>query len=327
MYILIGVLFAICILFFIINFYRRKCIIRKIRCMDFCNKLYLLNDLAAPFGFAYVPEQDIMTSRLDAWQKDFGYCTLYDKSASRFNMVFDCEPIYFDYDGRTWMIEFWKGQYGINLGGEIGIYQSDSVLSPEQYDRTLFHGVSDDELLPISMELNYKGQPLFFIRRNHWWLTGFRMGSYCEPENLVMDVSITFLNEEMLESFVESLKHSGYGKCELLICDLTLSFSFSIPHTRQPRLVHCWRVRFSQWQNRLFCKLYQLITRPFTCTMDRILYLYFFLPAAFRHLLCFKRSRRQKFHKKRKKNCCTNCGHKCCKKCSSNSNRKCRKYK
>ena len=297
MYLLIGILFAICVIFFIINFYRRKCIIRKIQCMDCCKKVHLLNDLAEPFGFSYLPKQDIITSRTDAWQKKFGYRRLFDKSASRFNMVFDCEPVYFDYDDRTWMIELWKGQYGINIGGEIGIYTADSIVAPEQYDRTLFNGVSDNEMLDISMKLCFKGHPIFCIHENHWWLTGFKMGSYCNPEDLVMDASITFPNEDMLECFVNSLKHLGYHECEICICNLTVSFTFSIPHTCQPRLAHRCRCRFSQWQNRIFCKLYKLITKPFCCTLDRILYLYFFLPAAFRHLLLFKRCRRQKYHK------------------------------
>lgn len=301
MYILIGILFAICILFFVINFFRRKCIIRKICSMDFCEKLCLLNKLAEPFGFCYLPFQDIMTSRINPWQKNFGYCSLYDKTASRFNMVFDCEPVYFDYEDRTWMIEFWKGQYGINPGGEIGVYRADNIVSPEQYDRTLFHGVPDNELFPISMGLSYKGKPLFSVCHPHWWLTGFRMGSYCEPEDLVMDISITFPCEGMLQCFVESLRRLGYHECELCICHLTVSFTFSIPHTRQPRFRHGCRVRFSQWENRIFCKIFKFITRPFTCTMDRILYLYFFLPAAFRHLLCFKRNPKQKFHNKHKK--------------------------
>ncbi len=325
MYILIGIIFAICILFFMINFYRRKCIIRKICSMNFCEKLYLLNDLAAPFGFYYVPEQDIITSRTDAWQKEFGYCRLFDTSASGFNMIFDCEPVYFEYDDHTWMIEFWKGQYGINIGGEIGIYEADSLLLPEQYDRTLFHSISDHELFPISMELNFKGQPLFSISRKHWWLTGFYVGNYCEPEDLSMDISITFPNEEMLLCFVESLERLGYEPCELCVCGRTVSFLFSTAHTWQPRLISFWRARFSQWQNRIFSKLYRLITIPFTCTMDRILYLYFFLPVAFRHLLCFKRNRKQKFHKENKKLSCKNCNHNSRKKCNFNHDRKCGK--
>ena len=42
--------------------------------------------------------------------------------APRFQMVFDALPVYFDYQKKTWLIEFWKGQYGINTGAEIGIY-------------------------------------------------------------------------------------------------------------------------------------------------------------------------------------------------------------
>lgn len=301
MYLFIGILLGICILCFLLQFFRRKHIIKKIRCMDDCEKLRLLNDITSPFGFIYVPGKDIMTSTLDAWQKDFGYCRLYDRSASHFSMILDCEPVYFDYNGKTWMIEFWKGQYGINLGGEIGIYQADTLLSPEQYDRTLFHGVSGHELLPVTMNLNYKGKPLFSIYREHWWLTGFCVGYYCEPEDLVMDIAITFPNDTMLQCFVESLKHLGYSNCEFCIRKLTISLSFSIPHSFQPRLVHPCTLRLWQWNNRIFCRLFRFVTRPFLCTPDRILYLYFYLPFVFRRLLCLKRNRKQRFHRKKGK--------------------------
>lgn len=302
MYLLIGCLFVLCLFFFIINYWRKKRIIKKVCCMDACKKIQLLDNLAEPFGFSYLPAQDIMTSRIDAWQREFGYHALFDKSAPRFNMIFDCEPIYFNYQHRTWMIELWKGQYGINAGGEIGIYQADTLLSPDQFDSTLFHSVPDEKMLPVSMKLFQKGGSLLSAKHCHWWLTGFRMGHYCEPENLVMQVSITCLDHEMLSCFIESLLNSGYKECEINVCDLTVSFTFSIPHTKQPRNDCHLLERFSCWQNRLFCRLYRWITRPFTCTLDRILYLYFFFPFAFRHMLRFKRCRKQKFHKRRK--CC-----------------------
>lgn len=294
MYLLLGLLLVICLLFLLLTFYRRKRIVCKVHCMDLCEKLELLNDLAEPFGFCYSPKQDLMTSRVDAFQREFGYCSLYDKSALHFNMVLDCEPIYFEYGNRTWMIELWKGQYGINIGAEIGVYYTDTVLQPEQYEKTLFHAVKDEEMLPFSMSLNYKGQLLFSISRAHWWLTGFRMGSYCNPEDLVLDVSITFPSEEMKMAFVESLCRTGYGQCEINICRDTVSFSFSTPHTRQPRFCHCRSAAFSQWKNRILLGIYQLATRPFLCTMDQILYLYFYLPAAFRRMLRFRKNRKQK---------------------------------
>lgn len=294
MYLFIGILFILCILFFIITFCHRACVLKKICCMNRCDKLNLLNQLVEPFGFCYLPAQDIITSRLDAWQKDFGYRSLYDKTAPHFHMIFDCEPVYFDYKGHTWLIEFWKGQYGINIGGEIGIYKADSLLTPDQYEQADFHGVSDPDFLPLSMKLKFKGTPLFSIRQLHWWLTGFRMGNYCEPENLIMDISMMFPNEEMLLSFTKSLKNLGYKADELCINCLMVSFPFSIPHTRQPRHTFRFHSRISQWMNQLLCKLYQYITRPFTCTMDRILYLYFFLPIAFRRMLCLRKNHKQK---------------------------------
>lgn len=298
MYILFGFFIAVCILFFIINFWRRKRIICKIRCMDFCEKLCLLNNLAEPFGFSYLPVQDVITTETDAWQKNFGYRYLYDQSASRFNMVFDCEPFYFDYNGRTWLIEFWKGQYGINVGGEVGIYYSDTIVPPEEYRQTLFHGVSDDDMLFISMTMTYNGSPLFFVCRDHWWLTGFCTGIFCNPEDLEMDVSITFPCRNMLERFVESLLNAGYEQNEICICGLTVSLSFSVPHAQQPRFSHRLWTHISQFQNRIFCKLYNAVSRPFTRTMDRILYLYFFLPFSVRRLFLFRKNRRQKFNRK-----------------------------
>lgn len=301
MYILIGILFIICILFFVINYHRKKRIIRKICCMDCSGKLDLLNDLTEPFGFYYVPHQDIMSSQPDSWQREFGYSYLYDKTAPHFNMIFDCEPVYFDFDNRTWMIELWKGQYGINIGCEVGIYQADTIISPEQYAHTLFHSVPNDQMLPISIELNFKGRRLFYLHRTHWWLTGFYMGNYCEPEDLSLDISITFPCEEMLNKFVDSMFRIGYREYDLYICNLTVYYSFSITHTKQPRLVHPLLLNFTQWKNRVLCKLYNFITSPFTCTVDKLLYLYFFLPVMFRHLLCMKKNRKAKSKRKHKK--------------------------
>lgn len=294
MYIIIGVLLVIFFLLLIVLHFRRGRIIRRVRRMAFCDKLELLNALAEPFGFCYCPDQDIMTSRIDAWQKGFGYCSLYDKSALKFGMVFDCEPVYFEYGNRTWMIELWKGQYGISLGAEIGVYYADTIISPKQYEKEIFHGVEQEDMLPLSMKLNYKGQSLFSRRDIHWWLTGFRTGEYTAPEDVVLEVSIVFPNEEMRKCFSESLCRMGYHQCEINVYGNTVSFLFSIPHTGQPRLAYRAAAALSQWQNRIGLGLYLFVTRPFAGTMDKILYLYFYSPAAFRRMLRFKKNRKQK---------------------------------
>lgn len=298
MYVFFGLFLTICILCYLLTFFRRKRIIRKICQMDECEKINFLNHLLEPFGFSYFSEQDIITSTLDAWQREYGYTALFDQTAHHFNMIFDSEPVYFNYQNRTWLIEFWKGQYGINIGGEIGIYYADTVLEPAQYDKSLFHSIPDDKILSLRMELFYKEARLFSIRRFHWWLTGFCMGTYCEPEDLTMHISISFPDSRMLQSFTDSLLQAGYRKRDLCICGLTVAFTFASPHTDQPRQSARLSVLFSQWKNRLFCQLYLFVTRPFSCTSDKLLYLYYFLPVSFRHMLLFRRNRRQKFSRK-----------------------------
>lgn len=289
MYLLSGLLLLICAALFLLNHRRKKRILQKLRRMDTCDKIRLLNELAKPFGFSYDCHEDIMTSALDAWQRQFGYCALFDLSAPRFNMVFDCEPVYFSCHGYTWLIEFWKGQYGINTGAEIGIYRAEGVIDPADYKKTVFQSVSDCELLPLSMELFSRGQRLFGIRQRHWWLTGFCMGQYFAPKELSLHCSLTFPNRCMLQSFAKGLQRIGYERCELNICNLTLSFCFGLPRQKQPRRRRPLAVWWSGLQNRILCRLYRFITRPFCCTLDRILYLYFYLPAAFRRMLRLKR--------------------------------------
>ena len=84
-----------------------------------------LNRDLAEAGFAYDRKEDIFYSLMDCWQREMGYCQLYDEGSSLFNMVMHCEPVRFSYAGKRWMIELWKGQYGITTGAEVGIYNTD----------------------------------------------------------------------------------------------------------------------------------------------------------------------------------------------------------
>ena len=160
MYIFFGIFILICIFFAVFFHRRRKRIIQKIRNMSPCAQKKLLDELMQPFGFLSCPQQNIITSDIDSWQRTFGYTRLFDYSAPHFKMVFDCEPVYFDYDNRTWLIEFWKGQYGISCGAEIGIYRADTILSPDRLTNARFESISNSLMLPLSMQLFYQGRPL-----------------------------------------------------------------------------------------------------------------------------------------------------------------------
>lgn len=286
MYILFSIFILIAILCAFLFHFRKKRIICKIKNTPVCEKLCTINKIAEPFGFIYDLSKDIFVSRPDAWQREFGYCRLYDEEALHFNMCFDCEPVYFNYDGRTWMIEFWKGQYGINIGAEIGIYQADTIIAPADYHSTLFHTVPDQNIPLFSFTI-YKGTfPLYHIKSAvHWWLAGFCLGQYSEPELLHMDINIHFCNDEILAAFIMGLTQTGYKSSRLDCCNNAISFTFYEPYTRQPRKKHPLLARWAMWKNHLFLSLYCFVTKPFCCTLDKLLYLYEYLPFAFRHMI------------------------------------------
>lgn len=272
-------------IFVLVNHCRANAIRKKICSLCCHEKEAFINEFIEPFGFCYSCQQDLFYSRRDAWQRDFGYCALYDQLAPHLQLVFNCEPVYFDYEGRTWLIELWKGQYGINTGAEIGVYHADGLLAPEEYSSALFQAAEDSELLGLSMELQKGDQSLFQRSQRHWWLTGFLMGCFSRPEDLTLNVSITFPDCEMMDAFLQALIDLGHSYCSYSIRCTTVIFSFCRPKSPQP----CRRTplccRFSQWKNRWLCRLFQWITRPFCNSGDQLLYLYYFLPFAFRRTI------------------------------------------
>lgn len=287
--ILLIILFLI-----IINHCHVKSIQKKICRLSCCEKVELLNELTKPFGFTYTPCQDLFTSRADAWQRELGYCELYDRSAPLAQMVIDCEPFYFDYKDRTWLIELWKGQYGINTGAEIGIYHADTLLSPKEYSTALFQAADNEEMLEMSMELFAGRQQLFYCYKRHWWLTGFLMGCFSHPADLTLKASIQFPEPAMLEAFLNAVIQRGYPKCAYCVEGTSITLIFRHPYYTQPCQLLPLSCSFSQWKNKCFCRLFLWITQPFVCSVDQLLYLYELLPFAFRRTIQICKPRRYK---------------------------------
>lgn len=296
MYLYFGIFFLVLLFFFCLNHWRRKKIIRKVCAMCTEEKCDLLNGLLEPFGYSYLFSQDLFTSRIDAWQREFGYCTLYDKAASRFNMIFDCLPIYFDYNGKTWLIELWKGQYGINTGAEIGMYYADNILDEKEYATTLFHSVEDHEMPGFSFHLFRKGSRIADLSAKHWWLTAFSLGRFSEPADLYMRAGVTLKDPGMLHAFTKGLIKAGYSTDDITVMCNTVTFSFTKSFDT-PSAFQRFRNRITQQINRFWCKVYLFVTRPFYLSLDRILYLYYYLPFIFRKML---RIRKYKKIKKRR---------------------------
>lgn len=256
--------------------------------MPYFEKYSLLNELARPFGFFYLFTHDIFTSRIDALQRKFGYGSLYNLTAPAMNMVFDFEPVYFNYQGKTWLIEFWKGQYGICTGAEVGIYRADSIIPPLLRPQIIFQAAAPEEMLPVKIRLKHAERVLFTLERPHWWLTGFIMGISCLPEDLTLETSITFPDEEMCDAFVRSLKQIGYESGELMVYLRTVKFSLKEPKSTPDLFLDTWIQSYVLWKTRMLCRLYMWATKPFDKTVDRLLYLYYVTPVFFRRLLCIR---------------------------------------
>lgn len=300
MYLYLFILLLIASLFCIIFHFRKKKIICKVKCMEKCAKCNLIDELVEPFGYCYHCSYGFFSSTLNAWQKKAGYTYLYDYMAPRFQMVLDALPIYFDYDGKTWMIEFWKGQYGIHTGAEIGIYHTDHILSTDEYKTTLFDCADKSEMLNCSFLLYNKNGDYVQVSGKHWWLTAFLTGCFSSPKDLCMKASLTFPDREMQSAFIKGMYRAGYTAQDLNLFGPTLTFTFCREQKNDFRPFTRFWCRFSQWENRLFCKLYLQITKPFCHTEDRILYLYYYLPFIFRRIL-----RLHRFDKRcHRKKCC-----------------------
>ncbi len=196
-------------------------------------------------GFRYDPDQDIIFSRMDAWQRKFGYAYAYDLAAPvTISAVIDCEPIFFRYDQKDWMIELWKGQYGLETGAEIGVYVSDDtkrVLDAtigkrpgDDYNSQFFECAEDGERLEMSFELERDGRPLFARGPElHWWLTGFKWGVLSSPEQLVMKLRVTLSTTEMREVFVDAIE--GHPFRDISVDGQTVAFTFDQATPPQPR--------------------------------------------------------------------------------------------
>ena len=196
-------------------------------------------------GFTYEPEQDMFYYNMDSWQRKFGYCRLYDEAAAPFGIIVDCDPVYFDYDGKKWLLEFCKGQYELCTGCEIGIYYSNkyTFYIPDISKGAFYNCVEDEDRLYMEFTLKKFDEVLFKRGEKHWWLTGFKLGEFSEPHDLSMDIVLTFNKREMLTEFLKGLKNANYSDNEYTIRGNTVYIDFKFPHTAQPKS----RIKQAEW--------------------------------------------------------------------------------
>jgi hypothetical protein len=235
-------------------------------------RLAELNQDLKPFGFAYDPYEDVFYSLLHPWQRELGYCRLYDEASAPLSMIIDCEPIPFRYNGRKWLIEFWKGQYGMTTGCEVGIYYTTGpeLIIPGVFNGTFYYCPKDEDCINMSFALRKNGNLLFTRSGYHWWLTGFKLGEFSKPSQLAMDIIMDLYDRQMANAFVGALKKAGYKEDEYKVQGRRVMVQFRKPHTTQPITRTAFTEFLMQRNNESLCNAYNQLTKDYTETLDKL---------------------------------------------------------
>ena len=112
----------------------------------------------------------------------------------------------------------------------------------------------------------------------HWWLTGFKLGEFSEPNALTMDAAITFPNRQMRDAFADSLIRIGYSRSEFSVRMKTVSIHYTKPHSPQTESRNKVRSAIVQKTNHSNCYLYETATREYTHTLDKLEYIKAMVP-------------------------------------------------
>ena len=231
-----------------------------------------LNKEIEPLGFAYEPYQDIFYSLMNPWQRKLGYCRLYDEASAALSMIIDSEPITFEYGGKRWLVEFWKGQYGMNTGAEVGIYNTSfpNMNIPGLFNGTFYFCIKDEECINMSFILRKKGNLLFTRSGYHWWLTGFKLGEYTKASDLSMDIEMMMYDKRMAYLFGNALKEAGYKPDEYNVQGRRVLIRFDKPHVRQPLTRTALTDYMMMRNNANLCDSYNTLTGSYTDTLDKL---------------------------------------------------------
>lgn len=188
------------------------------------NKNFLRNLLEnrqiLSYQYSYIDDY-YYTNDKQAWQYNFGFGKIYDFVSPYILLEYDYIRVFFTYEGKDWMLQMWKGQYGmVFYGGEIGIYNR--AHSEEGIGVwTMFACPKEEDWLKMEMTLWHQqinGEWTREFSREYdyyWWCTGFKNGHLRQEEpadELRLTGRITFKDEEMAALVASGLEECGFTK-------------------------------------------------------------------------------------------------------------------
>ncbi len=160
-------------------------------------------------GYQYNTNGNFYYTSSDPWQRQFGYNEAFDIAAGFVTIYMDTMRCKFDYKDQNWMIQFWKGQYGlVFVGHEIGVYTKPKTRTGEHYD-----AASNEDALYMELTGYRDGKELYHRDYGkYWWCTGFVPGTLdnlMDRSELSLKCRITMKDYNMLLGFCDALKSNG----------------------------------------------------------------------------------------------------------------------
>lgn len=157
-------------------------------------------------GYKFNSDGNYYFTADDPWQRNFGYNQAFDTAAPFVSIYMDTMRAKFRYGNKDWMIQFWKGQYGLAfVGSEIGVYTKPLDREVEHYD-----AASNEEALYMSCTCYRDGEVIFSREYGkYWWCTGFipgQLDNFSDRSEIAVKCRITMKDSNMLLGFVNALK-------------------------------------------------------------------------------------------------------------------------
>jgi len=175
-------------------------------------------------GFIFDPYQFTVINQKPVFQFGLGFNNIYDIFPWMVNVWADTVICEFNYGGKDWRIQFWKGGYGVFFatGGEIGVYTKPVNMPVNHYNAPL----TQDDWLYMTYTIYNKGEKLFTRPSPYlvgdvgpyWWAPGYKILSICTDffnsprSNVVMDATLELKDSRMAAAFIEQLKAKGFSE-------------------------------------------------------------------------------------------------------------------
>lgn len=155
-------------------------------------------------GFNYESKEKAFFATNDCWQRQFGFMPLYDIGASMIGYDYLTRRIFFDYAGKEWMVQVWKGNYHweIFVGGEVGLYNRPAGTKNGWH----YACAADEEMIPMTMKV-YDNNETYVDRSSEltWWMTGFKAAGHgVSLKEVKLDSTFTFPTQEMCDAFTKA---------------------------------------------------------------------------------------------------------------------------